>query len=333
MRCGSIRIYGLMVLALGVAPGVALAQESQNASQNPLQNPLQNPWLAITPNADDAAAAPPSEPQEGAQGGGVQEGGVQESASTELTPEEQEALRNILNNTPSVAVDGPAKQLRAPTFKQLKKFDMSRTDKPDGSSNLTLNQPLPIDWDAKVGADIGLRPAPSITNAPDPWMSGSRDQHDSGAAWASVGLVPNLATVDARVDPGNDQGRLGTTFKYTKPVGSRFSVTLQNTYSVTDTLSASTAAPSDVPMMAVPAPAGLATPQVWGSEKTAKVDYLPTGTSFGAKVASNSADPVTHNQFVAEQKVYGPLNVTTAVTDIGQTSASKSITARFKLNW
>ena len=216
MRCGSIRIYGLMVLALGVAPGVALAQESQNASQNasqnPLQNPLQNPWLAITPNTDEAAAAPPSEPQEGAQGGGVQEGGVQESASTELTPEEQEALRNILNNTPSVAVDGPAKRLRAPTFKQFKKFDMSRTDKPDGSSNLTLNQPLPIDWDAKV-------------------------------------------------------------------------------------------------------------------------DYLPTGTSFGAKVATNSTDPVTHNQFVAEQKVYGPLNVTTAVTDIGQTSASKSITARFKLNW
>ena len=321
MRCGSIQIYGLMVLALGVAPGGALAQESQNA--------LQNPWLAITPNADDAAASPPSEPQEGVQ---AQEG-VQESAGAELTPEEQEALRNILNNAPTVSYDAPAKQLRTPTLKQTKKFDMSRTDKSDGSSSLALKQPLPIDWDAKVGADIGLRNAPSITNTPDPWMSGSPDQRGSGAAWASVGLVPNLATVDARVDPSNDQGRVGTTFKYTKPVGSRFSVTLQNTYSVTETFSASTAAPSDFPMMAVPTPTGLATPQVWGSEKAAKFDYLPTGTSFGAKVATSSTDPVTHNQLVAEQKVYGPLNVTTAVTDIGQTSASKSITARFKLNW
>lgn len=323
MRCGSIQIYGLMMLALGAAPGAALAQESPSASQNALQNP----WLAITPNADYAVASPPSEPQQG-----IQES-TQESAGAELTPEEQEALRTILNNTPTVSYDAPAKKLRTPALKQTKNFDMSRTDKSDGSSSLALKQPLPIDWDAKVGADIGLRPAPSITNAPDPWISGSPDQRGSGAAWASVGLVPHLATIDARVDPSNDQGRVGTTFKYTKPVGSRFSVTLQNTYSVTETFSASTTAPSDLPLMAVPTPTGLPTPQVWGSEKAAKFDYLPTGTSFGAKVATSSTDPVTHNQFVAEQKVYGPLNVTTAVTDIGQTSASKSITARFKLNW
>lgn len=320
MRCGSIQIYGLMIMALGVAPGAALAQD----------NALQNPWLAITPNADYAVASP-TEPQDDLRGS-VQES-AQESADAELSPQDQEALRNILNNAPTASYDAPAKQLRTPTLKQTKKFDMSRTDKPDGSSNYTLKQPLPIDWDATVGTDLGLRNAPSITDTVDPWNTGSRDQRGSGAAWASVGLLPNLATVDARVDPSNDQGRVGTTFKYTKPVGSYLAVTLQNTYSVTETFSASTAAPSDVPMMSVPTPTGLATPQVWGSEKAAKFDILPTGTSFGAKVATSSTDPVTHNQFIAEQKVYGPLNVTTAVTDVGQTSASKSITARFKLNW
>jgi hypothetical protein len=35
----------------------------------------------------------------------------------------------------------------------------------------------------------------------------------------------------------------------------------------------------------------------------------------------------------AEQKLYGPLHVTTAVTDLGQTTSNKSITAGFKLNW
>jgi hypothetical protein len=57
---------------------------------------------------------------------------------------------------------------------------------------------------------------------------------DSGAAWASVG-VADLATVDARVDPGSDQGKLGTTFKRSIPVGGKFSVTLQDSYSMTET--------------------------------------------------------------------------------------------------
>ena len=309
MRCGPIQIHGLQILALsalalGFVPGVALAQQP----------------LAITPGADYAVASPSADP-------------LGESADAELTPEEQQALRDILSGAPANPYDAPAKTLRTPSLKSTKNFDMSRTDKPDGSSNIVLKQPLPIDWDAKVGADLGLRTAPSITYTPDPWMSGSRDQRGSGAAWASVGLVPNLATVDARVDPSNDQGRVGTTFKYTKPVGSNFSVTLQNTYSVTETFSASTAAPSNFPMMAVPVQTGMPVPQVWGSEKAAKFDYLPTVTSFGAKVATSSVDPVTHNQLTAEQKIYGPLNVTTAVTDFGQTTASKSITARFKLNW
>jgi hypothetical protein len=46
-----------------------------------------------------------------------------------------------------------------------------------------------------------------------------------------------------------------------------------------------------------------------------------------------SNDPVTHNTFSAEQKLYGPLQVTTTVTDFGQMTSSKSITAGFKLHW
>jgi hypothetical protein len=42
---------------------------------------------------------------------------------------------------------------------------------------------------------------------------------------------------------------------------------------------------------------------------------------------------VTHNTFSAEQKLYGPLQVTTTVTDFGQMTSSKSITAGFKLHW
>ena len=75
------------------------------------------------------------------------------------------------------------------------------------------------------------------------------------------------------------------------------------------------------------------TPQVFGNEKAVKFNILPTGTTLGAGVATASNDPATHNTFSAEQKLYGPLHVTTAVTDLGQTTSSKSITAGFKLHW
>ena len=86
--------------------------------------------------------------------------------------------------------------------------------------------------------------------------------------------------------------------------------------------------------MSIPtAPAGQPTPQVWGNEKLAKFDVLPTGTTLAAGLASTSLDPVTHNKFSAEQKLYGGLHVTTAVTDVGQPVSNKSISAGFKLNW
>lgn len=118
------------------------------------------------------------------------------------------------------------------------------------------------------------------------------------------------------------------------PIGSNFSMTLQNSYSVTGAYGTPQAGPSDLPLMAMPtAPATQPTPQVWGNERLAKFDVLPTGTTLAAGLASTSIDPVTHNKLSAEQKLYGPLHVTTAVTDIGQPVTNKSISAGFKLNW
>ena len=75
------------------------------------------------------------------------------------------------------------------------------------------------------------------------------------------------------------------------------------------------------------------TPQVFGNERAVKFNILPTGTTLGAGLTTASNDPVTHNTISAEQKLYGPLQVTTAVTDFGQTTSNKSITAGFKLHW
>ena len=214
-------------------------------------------------------------------------------ADTPLTPEESAALGNaLLFDATAFAADRPAKPLHLPTLPDAQKFDVKRTDKPDGSSTLVVKQPLASEWDANVGADLNLAPAPSDSYRPAKPLAAA--SQDSGVAWASVGL-PNLASLDARVDPANDQGKLGTTFKHSIPVGGTFSVTLQNTYSVTETLGPPDPAPSDVPLMTMPAPTP-PPPQVWDSHNTIKFDVLSTGTSFGAGVNVASNDP-RHSQY------------------------------------
>jgi hypothetical protein len=257
------------------------------------------------------------------------------SADAEISPEDSALLGKILTFD-SATSDSPAppKKLRLPSLPGRPSLNVVRTDKSDGSSTVVLKQPLPTEWDAQVGADLGVAANTAESYQRGQPLPGSNLDRNSGAAWASVGVVRNLATVDARVDPSNDQGKLGTTVKHSMPVGSQFAVTVQNSFSVTETFSATpSAASSDLPLMTAPVATGSPTPQIWGNEKAAKLDVLPTGTSFGVKVASLSNDPVTHNTLSAEQTIYGPLRVTTAVTDAGQQSASKSISAGFKLNW
>jgi hypothetical protein len=252
-------------------------------------------------------------------------------ADAPLTPEESAAVSNALTFDPSTFMSSKSiKPLRLPGTSGHKSLDISRTDKPDGSSTVIVKKPLATEWDTTVGADLNLAATPSASYGPDMPLPAATNSAGSGAAWASIGL-PNLASVDARVDPANDQGKLGATFKRSIPVGSKLSVTVRNTYSVTETLSASTT-PSSGPLL-VTAPPATAPTQVWGNEQAVKVDVLSTGTSFGAGLASNNIDPVTHNRFSADQRLYGPLHVTTAVTDFGQPTSSKSISAGFKLRW
>jgi hypothetical protein len=157
---------------------------------------------------------------------------------------------------------------------------------------------------------------------------------NSGAAWASVD-VTSSASIAARVDPGADRGRLATTVRHSLPVGSSLSLTLQNTSGVTDSLGvgAAATAPAGLPMMTLPQADGSGTTQVWEDQPSVKLDVASTGTSFSAGLTRSSIDPVTHNHFRAEQKIYGPLHLSTAITDVGETSENRSINAGLKFHW
>jgi len=255
--------------------------------------------------------------------------GAELGTEAPLTPEESALLGNALVFDPAALATPPKKPLRLPGTSD-RSYEIKRTEKPDGSTTVVVKQPLSAGWDNSVGADL----APSNTGASaayDRPLPTTRDGFGAGAAWASVG-VPNIGSVDARVDPSNEQGKLGGTLKHSIPFGGRFAVTVQDTYSVTQTMAQPTG-PTDLPLMALPANPAPLTTQVFGNEKAVKFNILPTGTTLGAGVTTASNDPVTHNTLSAEQKLYGPLQVTTAVTDFGQTTSNKSITAGFKLHW
>src|SRR5438105_217747 len=236
----------------------------------------------------------------------------------QLTSEESAILTNTLIFDPAVLATPPKKPLRLPGMSS-NGFDVTRTERLDGSSTVVVKQPLQTEWTNSVGADLG----PSMSGAGSAFdhpLPATRDNSSSGAAWASLG-VPYIGSVDARVDPSNEQGKVGGTVKQSIPFGGRFAVTLQDTYSVTETLSQPYSGPGDVPLMALPPAPTAATPQVFGNERTVRFNILPTGTTLGAGIATASNDPVTHNTFSAEQKLYGPLQVTTAVTDFGQATS------------
>lgn len=139
-----------------------------------------------------------------------------------------------------------------------------------------------------------------------------------------TGCAAQRCIVDARVDPFNEQGKPRSSNRF---LGDCFAVTLQNTYSVTETLGPPAMGPTDMPLVTLPSASAPTSGQVFGNERSVKFNILPTGTTLGAGPTSVSNDSITHNTFSAEQKLYGPLQVTTAVTDFGQTTSSKSISA------
>lgn len=229
-----------------------------------------------------------------------------------------------------------ARALRARKAAHLKSdhLEVSRTKHADGVSAVVFKQPIAPEsggWKARLGAELGMVPEANAGWTPDNPLRVQRNARGANAAWASVD-VHEIATVDARVNPAGEQGLLATTLKRSMPIGSNLSMTLQSRTSMTESFGRGMTT-FDIPMMALPSSDGTTTSRVWGQENTARVNILATGTTFGAGVSASSTDPLTHNTLSAEQKLYGPLSVSTSIYDVGKEGESRSVSARAKFNW
>ncbi len=246
--------------------------------------------------------------------------------------------RALLFDTATFETKKPVNELHAHSLSQPAELDVKSNDKPDGSNAVAVKQPLTInalEIDSNIGANVNLAAVPPTIYEPNKPLPG-RATNDTGsaAAWASLGF-PNLASVDASIDQGKDQGKIGGTLKHSIPLGKQFFVTLEDNYSVIENFNIAAPVATAPMTSSLAAPPQVTTPasSVFDNSKLVKFNVAPTGTTFGAGWSSASNDPVTHNTLSADQNVFGPLHVTTSMTDAGQPTVNKTITAGFKLKW
>jgi hypothetical protein len=222
------------------------------------------------------------------------------------------ALAAVTAASPAAAQSKSQDKLATPTFG-------SRNQQPDGSTNLTVGRRLETEWDAKVGFDAKLAPELASPSLSDTLQQPTVPGRSSGVVWGTVtgpSVAPLLfdkTSIDARLEPTEDKGQVSATLSRTVPLGDA-SITVQDRYSVTQTLQDG------------PGP-------VWESDRSVRLKWAPTNTTLSAGVVTSSADGQWHNRLSAEQRIVGPLNVTTTVVDPGGTASSKSIAAGFKHTW
>lgn len=209
----------------------------------------------------------------------------------------------------------------------------SRTDKLDGSAALTIGRRLPTPWDARIGTDVSLA-APAGTAASDRLLR-SPDQ-STGAVWGNV-TVPGVrplgfdkTSLEARIDAGKDEGKLGATLSRSVPLNPGLAVTVQNSATIRQSLA--TAAPP-LPPLTGAAPSSALPAGSWGMDDTVRLSVDPFGTTLSAGAASSSSDGQWRNKLSIEQTVVGPLKLTTSVEEAGSASPNKSISAGFKKTW
>ncbi len=203
----------------------------------------------------------------------------------------------------------------------------SRTENDDGSVALSVGRELQSEWDARIGIDAHIAPDQGPAGVADTIRHGDGPGPSTGTVWgrieAPAPLFWDRTSVDARLDPMQEQGQISATLSRTVPLGDNVSVTLQDRYSATQSLQNAPPALAAIPPGA----------SVWETDRSVRFNLKHTGTTLSAGVATTSADTQWHNRISAEQRIGGPFSVTTTVTDPAGSASTKSISARFRHTW
>jgi hypothetical protein len=292
-------LYGqglLLILAAGLSAGLALRANAQSV---PVDEPV-GPAAEINTEANDT-----------------------ETGDGELDWSQ-------LNVDASTLTSRPGTLLRSARAAANGETSWSSNAKPNGSAALTVKQPLSPFWDARIGADMTVVNQPQTLTGADllrqKFSSDSQPQQSSGTAWAAltapgVGSIWDKTAIEARIDPSQEQSKLGTSLSKSLPLGGPYSLTLQNGYNL-------------IQQGIVPVPGIVAHPaRNYEVDRSAKLTIADTGTSLIAGQSLSSTDDKWLNKIGAEQKLFGGVSITGTIGETPLGISNKSLTAGFKHSW
>src|ERR1700730_14812892 len=144
-----------------------------------------------------------------------------------------------LNVDASTLSTNPASKRTTPKPGTAAEMSWSSNSKPNGAAGVSVKQPLSPFWDARIGADMTVARQPTTMSEllSDRVANGGNTPQSSGTAWAAVtapgaGSIWDKTAIEARVDPLQEQSKLGTSLSKSVPLSEQYSLTLQNGYDV-----------------------------------------------------------------------------------------------------
>ena len=306
----------LLMLAAGLGVASVLPAGAQTASSG--ENPQATAAEAAAPDANDADIG-------------------------DADIKDLELDWSQLNVDASTLTNKPASKARSPQAGPGSEMSWSSKDKPNGSAALSVKQPLSPFWDARIGADMTVARQPGTLTASEllseKLANGGSEPQSSGTAWAAitapgVGSIWDKTAIEARVDPSQEQSKLGTSLSKSLPLSEQYSLILQNGYNVIQQGHSSLPCADCVNLSASPVPGIAGRPaRNYATEQSATLSIADTGTSLIAGPTLSSTDDKWLRKIGAEQKLFDGVTISGSIGETAQGMSNKSLTAGFKRSW
>ncbi|MGY4476977.1 hypothetical protein [Bradyrhizobium sp. USDA 3364] len=199
----------------------------------------------------------------------------------------------------------------------------------NGSSAVSVKQSISPFLDTRIGADMTVARQGTMTASEqlsERLANGGSLPQSGGSAWASmsapgVASIWDKTSVEARVDPGADQSKVGTSLSKSVPLSEQYSLTLQSGYNLIQQ-----------GVVPVPGVEGHAA-RSYDTDQSARLSVNDTGTSFTAGQTLSTSDDKWLRRIGAEQKLFDGVTVSGSVGETAQGTTSKSISAGYKRSW
>ncbi len=311
------------IAPLILAAGIALTVWTPASAQTQPSPPAYSPWQGIAPPAEASPDADEPEPD----GKDAEDGKPKDTETSDASTNGLELDWSQLNVDASTLGPSPASKARVkPQSGSPAEMSWSSSDKGNGASAVTVKQPVSNFLDTRVGADMNVTRAPQTITESQLLANGGSLPQSSGTAWAAitapgVGSIWDKTSVEARLDPSQEQSKLGTSLSKSLPLNGQYSLSLQNGYSL-------------VEQGIIPVPGIVSRPaRNYETDQSAKLSITDTGTSFMAGQTLSSTDDKWLRKIGAEQKLFGGVSISGSIGETPLGTTNKSLSAGFKQSW